>query len=306
MEPEGSVTYEGNDRIWFVTKLHDVSGATDVCVSERVALEFTCLDREGFKKAAYSRNIQFPLLCNVCISRSLKDAPSRAGASQPSQSSLYVNHTIQEIGVVDWTASVSPNASYDTVISLLNNFPRNDEGIVFSFLSDVEADPHYGFHAGFPNGNIVKGKAAVVLISSAHKSNMPVSISDGFQITTEDVKDAPNLDAKGSQTSYSFTGYCSLSDVSKFVMDPLRRQGPRSALGFINRCEESTKDDSGIRHKSFQLNKAELLDAAGGKDAVAAFQRLRRLGMRINPQNKDKRTRNLILRRNLRALSRNA
>ena len=67
------------------------------------------------------------------------------------QSSLYVNHTIQEIGVVDWTASVSPNASYATVISLLNNFPRHDEGIVFSFLSDVEADPHYDFHAAVPN-----------------------------------------------------------------------------------------------------------------------------------------------------------
>ena len=64
-EPEGDVTQEGSDRIWFVTKLIDVSGSTDVGVPERVALELAGLDRDGFKRAASSGDLQFPLLCNV-------------------------------------------------------------------------------------------------------------------------------------------------------------------------------------------------------------------------------------------------
>ena len=266
VEPEGAVTHEGGDRIWFVTKLHDVSGTTEVGVPERVALELASLDRDAFKQAASSGDIQFPLLCNVRVSRSLKDAPSTAGASQlsafqgsassfsasqPRASVQYVNHTIQDIWPADWNAEVSPNAAYESVISLLNHLPRHDEGIVFCFLSDVVAHPHDGFNAAFPNGNIVKGTAAVVLISSAHKSNKPVSIGQGFQIKTENVKDAANPNGNDAQTSYRVTGYCTLDNVSKFVMDPLRGQGPRSAIVFISRCEESKKENSEARLKSF-------------------------------------------------------
>jgi len=126
----------------------------------------------------------------------LKDAPDSDGASQqsdgasrPRETNKYINHTIQEISVFDWNSSVSPNNFYESLRGVLNNYPRHDEGIVFSFLSDIETDPHYGFHANFPNGNLVKGTAAVVLISSAHKSNKPVSLGDGYPITTEKVKD---------------------------------------------------------------------------------------------------------------------
>ena len=76
-------------------------------------------------------------------------------------------------------------------------------------------------------------------------------------------------------------------------MDPLRGQGPRSAIVFTSRCDETKKDESGTQLKSFQLDKVQLLDAAEGKIAVPTFQRLRRLAMRISPQNNDARKRNL-------------
>ena len=50
MEREGNVTQEGNDRIWFVTKLADISGSIDVVVPERAALELTGLDRSILKE----------------------------------------------------------------------------------------------------------------------------------------------------------------------------------------------------------------------------------------------------------------
>ena len=48
-----------------------------------------------------------------------------------------------------------------------------------------------------------------------------------------------------------------------------------------------------LKRECFQLDKVQPLDASEGKSAVPTFQRLRRLAMRINPQNDDARKRNL-------------
>jgi len=168
-EPTGDVTYGGSDRIWFVTKLRDVSASADVGVPERVALDLTGLDRDGFKNAAATGDIQFPLLCNFRVSRSLKDT-SEAGAAQPSASEKFVNHTIQQTTPIEWNAAIPPNAAYEPILGLLNNYPRHEESILFGYLSDIRTDPHYGFQLAFPNGNVRKGAAAVVVIAAMQKS----------------------------------------------------------------------------------------------------------------------------------------
>ena len=83
-EPTGPVTADGTDRIWFVTKLREFSGAVDISVSERVALKLTGLDRAAFKEAHADGSLQFPLLCNARASRSMSTGASgQTGASQP-------------------------------------------------------------------------------------------------------------------------------------------------------------------------------------------------------------------------------
>ena len=140
---------------------------------------------------------------------------------------------------------------------------------------------HYGFQLSFPNGNVVKGAAAVVLIASAHKSEKPVKMGEGYQVITKNVKDAANPCDSSKHGSYSVTGYCTLENLQNFQLDPLRGQGPRHAIAFITSC---TKDDSPSDHKHCQLEKVQLLDASQGANAVAVFQRLRRLTMRVNPE----------------------
>ena len=285
-EPTGEVTHESNNQIWFLANLHDFSGNVSVGVPERVALELTSLEKEAFKTTAASGGIQFPLLCNVRISRILKESAhkSDAGANQPSTSNKFVNYTVQQVIPIDWKDTMLPNASYASVIDLLNKYPRHDEGIVFGYLSDIEPNPHYGFQLTFPNGNVVKGAAAVVLIASAHKSEKPVAMGDGFKVITKNVKDAANPDDSSKHGSYSVTGYCTLGDLPKFQLDPLRGQGARHAIAFITTC---TKDDSPSGHKHCHLDKLQLLDQGEGANAVAVFQRLRRVTMKVNPESNE-------------------
>ena len=75
-EPTGTVTPDGTDRIWFVTKLREFSGAVDISVPERVALKLTSLDRTTFKEAHADGSLQFPLLCNTRVSRSIATGAS--------------------------------------------------------------------------------------------------------------------------------------------------------------------------------------------------------------------------------------
>ena len=181
-EPTGTVTPDGSDRIWFVTKLREFSGAVDVSVPERVALKLTGLDRTAFKDAHADGSLQFPLLCNTRVSRSSPLIDSgHIGASQPdfcysqtaaSQSTsgmsakTFVKHILQDAEPLDWNSAVAPNAAYENVLTMLNALPRSEECLLFGFLADIEHDPYAGFRLAFPNGNTSKGAAVAVLVAS--------------------------------------------------------------------------------------------------------------------------------------------
>ena len=91
-------------------------------MSERVALKLTGLDRAAFKEAHADGSLQFPLLCNTRVSRSIstgasghagasQDGASQAGASQPvfgTTAKTFVNHSLQAAEPLDWNITVPP------------------------------------------------------------------------------------------------------------------------------------------------------------------------------------------------------
>ena len=52
---------------------------------------------------------------------------------------------------------------------MLNGLPKNEEGILFGFLADIEPDPYAGFRLVFTNGTTSKGAAVAVLVASRKK-----------------------------------------------------------------------------------------------------------------------------------------
>ena len=197
---------------------------------------------------------------------------------------------------------MAPNAAYENVLAELNDLPRNEEGLVFAFLSDIETDPHTGFRLTFSNGNIVKGAAVAVLIASNKKSKPPEAIGEGFKICVPDVCDVANPVADSSSQKASnvatcnVTGFCTLEDMSKFDLSPPRGHKQRFAIALITSCEE-TKQPSPSQPdvKKFHMDKIQILEQADGPKAVPVFQRLRCLTMRLNPSNTDERKHTLTI-----------
>ena len=311
-EPSGSVVAEGSDRIWFVTKMGDASGSADVGVSEKAALQLTGLDRDAFKEAHSQDTLQFPLFCNVRLNRTTtlggKNVPletstevkaSQPSASQPGVSAkkVFVNHVIQDVTPIDWSAKVAPSAAYENILTTLNSSPHHGERILFGFLSDIAADPHYGFQMAFPNGPTLKGPTAAVLIAATKKSKTPEPMGQGFKMVTPDVRDAANPstgDGSDPDGAYAVTGFCTLDDMSKFELSPPRGQAQRYAIAFISRCDEiSNTSASQPGAKNLQMDKLQILEQVEGPQAIESFRRLRRLTMRINPSNSQERKRNL-------------
>ena len=284
-EPTGPVTADGTDRIWFLTKLRDFSGAVDVSVSERVALKLTGLDRAAFKEAHADGSLQFPLLCNTRVSRTMSTGASgQTGASQPG---VFVNHILQEAEPLDWNSTVCPNAAYENVLTMLNALPRNEDGLLFGFLADIEPDPYAAFRLAFANGTISKGAAVAVLVASHKKNKTPEPVGEGFKVCAPEVSDIANP-SDGMEPKHALTGFATLNDMAKFELTPPRGHQQRFAIALITSCEQPANDSAAQPvGKSFGMEKMQLLEPAEGAKAIPVFQRLRRLTMRLNPTNED-------------------
>jgi hypothetical protein len=285
-----SVVAEGTDRIWFNTKLRDNSGSAEVGVPERVALHLTGLEKQAFIDAHAASTLQFPLLCNIRVSRQV--SPGQSGASQPGVG--FVNTVIQDAQLVNWSNRMEPNAAYENVLATLNDLPRNEEGLNFAFLSDIRADPHCGYRLAFSNDNIVKGAAVAVLIASSKKAKPPETFGTGYKVCAPDVCDIACPDAEKKPGMYNVSGFCTLEDMGKFDLTPPRGHKQRFAIAFITKCEE-TSGASQPAVKTFHMDKIQILEQGDGPKAVRVFQRLRRVTMRLNPSSTEERKHTLTI-----------
>ena len=286
-EPAGSVTAEGSDRIWFITKLRDFSGVTEVGVPEKVALELAKLDKKGFMDAHANNNLQFPLICNIRLSRKASTGASYVGRCQPDERT-FVNHIVEHAKEVDWQQNLQPNAIYNEVLEILNELPRNEEGLVFAFLSDIEPDPHTGFRCHFKDtGHIVKGAAVAVLIANHNKPKPPEALGEGYKVLVTDLEDVANPDAVNSLQTTSVTGFCTVHEMSKFDLTPPRGHTKRFAIAIITSCETISAV------KILHMDKMQPLEPGDGPKAIPVFKGLRTLTMKVNPANTDERKHSL-------------
>ena len=140
--------------------------------------------------------------------------------------------------------------------------PRNEAGLLFGFLADIEPDPYAGFRLAFPNGTTSKGAAVAVLVASQKKNLAPEPIGDGFKVCSPEVSDIANI-GDGTVAKHALTGFATLNDMAKFDLTPPRSQKQRFAIALITSCE---LDESGSAIKpvvkSFVMDKMQLLEPA--------------------------------------------
>ena len=244
-------------------------------------------DQNTFMEKHAAGELNFPLLCHARVSRTIREEEAKDGASQPVYKKTYVNHQLEKVEPVSWNPASAPNATYTDALTILNNCPPNEEGIVFACLEDLRPDPFCGMHISYGDSPGPKAVFAAVLVASKRKSNTSPIGDNGYKVVTASAKDVANAVGNASALvgDHTLVGYCNLGDLPGFRLDPPRGKDFRVALVLINKV-----DDEGCH-----VHKSENIEPDQVDNAIKCMQRLRRMSKQIRPTGKEKRSHNLSL-----------
>ena len=270
---------KAGQRIWFLTKLSDITGSVQVAVPERCALALAnCPGKEEFIQAHNAGQLQFPLFHNVRLSRTTKStSASEPGVATPASqevggsqgnTSMYVDHMLEEVRAVGWSGEDAPNAAYMDVVKILSQCPRHDEALIFAGLSEIRSSPHYGFEVAMKD-LVVHGSAVVALVGSKEKSIVQ-KCGDGYKVTTKNIVDVlGNALGVGGTVAWDAVAYCGIDDLLEFKLDPPRGSSMRAAVATIIGLEKGESSWSVV------LEKVQNIDAAALNGVTGAFKKLR-------------------------------
>ena len=276
---------KSGQRIWFLTQMSDITGSVQVGVPERCALALAnCTGKEEFIQAHKAGQLQFPLFHNVRLTRTARStsgaatgkatpASQDAGGSQDN-TSVYVDHILEEVSTVGWTGADAPNAAYIDVVKIQSQCRRHDEALIFAGLTEMRDSPHYGFEVAMKEF-VVHGRAVVALVGSREKSVVQ-QCGDGYKVTTKNIVDVlGNALGVGGTVAWDAVAYCGIDDLLEFKLDPPRGSSMRVAVATIIGLEK------GESSRSVVLEKVQNIDAVELNGVTSAFKKLRTLGRQI-------------------------
>mgnify|MGYP006251380099 CR=1 FL=1 len=210
-----------------------------------------------------ANSLGFPLFVHARLTRSV-----RLGSGQ-NAGKEFVSNTLQEVANVSWTKSEAPNASFNSLVTILNNLPAHEEALQFCYLKDLKPDPHYGFSIEYDGQPGPRAAYAVVLVESLQATTTH-AFGDGFKAETNRIRDVafigdvPQLadasltsDAESQEVFYSVIGFSTLNGIVK--LDPPRGKKSRFAVLLVDKID----DDMTI-----EMQKAEFVEPADAAGAV--------------------------------------
>ena len=283
------VTNEDGGRLWFVTKARDCSGAVRVGCPQRIALALANATEKGDFKAKHGENsLGFPLFVHARLTRSVRQGSGQNAGKE------FVANTLQEVANVSWTKSEAPNASFYSLLTILNNLPAHEEAIQFCYLKDLKPDPHYGFAIEYDGQPGQRAAYAVVMVESLQATTTQ-AFGDGFKAETKGIRDVAFIgdasqladasltgDAESPEVFYRAIGFSNLNGIVK--LDPPRGKKSRFAVLLVDKIDDMT----------IEMQKAEFVEPEDAAGAVKCFQRLRQVCKQIKqftPSGSAKRTR---------------
>ena len=270
---EDKVTVDNGSRLWLVAKARDVSGSVRIGVPQRILLALaTCENQEQFERKHANGTLAFPLFVHARISRTVRPGSAQTGAEE------VVRLNLEEVMPTCWKKSEAPNASFQSVLTILNNLSMHDECIQFAFLGDLREDPHYGFHIDYDGVQGQKAAYAVVLVESV-ANTVTSACGDGFKAQTSDIRDVASgvKDSDADEKLYTVVNFSALDGIVK--LDPPRGKKSRLAVLLVTEFKDGV----------LSMHKAEYVEPDDADGAVACFRRLRQLCKMIRPSASTKR-----------------
>jgi len=270
------VTNQHGGRLWFVTKARDCSGAVRVGCPQRIALTLANATDKGDFKAKHGENsLGFPLFVHARLTRSVRQGSGENAGKE------FVSNTLQEVANVSWAKSEAPNASFHSLLTILNNLPADEECIQFCYLKDLKPDPHYGFSIEYDGQPGPRAAYAVVMVESVNATTTQAS-GDGFKAETQGIRDVAFIgdasqladvsstgDAASQEVFYRAVGFSNLNGIVK--LDPPRGKKSRFAVLLVDKIDDMT----------IEMQKAEFVEPEDAAGAVKCFRRLRQVCKQI-------------------------
>ena len=154
--------------------------------------------------------------------------------------------TLQEVATVSWTKSEAPNASFNSLLTILNNLPGHEEAIQFCYLKDLKPDPHYGFSIEYDGQPGPRAAYAVVLVESLQATTTH-AFGDGFKAETQGIRDVafigdasqfagPSGHGSCAEVFYRVIGFSNLNGIVK--LDPPRGKKSRFAILLMDKIDD--------------------------------------------------------------------
>ena len=244
--------------------------------------------KKDFKAKRGSNSLGFPLVVHARLTRSVRQGSGQNAGKE------FVSNTLQEVANVSWTKSEAPNASFYSLLTILNNLPAHEEAIQFCYLKDLKPDPHYGFSVEYDGQPGPRAAYAVVMVESLQAATMQ-AFGEGFKATTQGIRDVAFIgdaaqlagasltgDAESPEVFYRAIGFSNLNGIVK--LDPPRGKKSRFAVLLVDKIDDMT----------IEMQKAEFVEPEDAAGAVKCFQRLRQVCKQIKqitPSGSAKRTR---------------
>lgn len=172
--------------------------------------------------------------------------------------------------------AVRPDSSYHDILAILNTCPTHEESMLFAFLDDIKPDPHYGFKIVY-DGQAGPRCSLVAVLVACDKNSLTETVGTGFKVISS-VTDAAN--SSHHSGSHPAVGYCTLSSLPGFRMDPPRGKQMRYALLVCNK-----KDSDGLHIHKLDYVENSQIDAA-----LQCFRKLRKVCTLIHTRPCEKRS----------------
>ena len=231
--------------------------------------------KDDFKAKHGENSLGFPLFVHARLTRSVRQGSGQNAGKE------FVSNTLQEVANVSWTKSEAPNASFYSLLTILNNLPAHEEAIQFCYLKDLKPDPHYGFSIEYDGQPGPRAAYAVVMVESLQATTTQ-PFGDGFKAETKGIRDVAFIgdasqladasltdDTKRPEVFYTAIGYSKLNGIVK--LNPPRGKKSRFAVLLVDKIDGMT----------IEMQKAEFVEPDDAAGAVKCFQRLRQVCKQI-------------------------
>ena len=270
--PDNAAQISTNDgsRLWMQVKVEDETGHFNMWMREKAALSLAATNtKETFEAARADDSLEFPKKTSVKLIRKPRcfETPTAANRDLP-DSAAKPDVQCYIVEAAEQAIDDIPSKRSLDLVNLLQRTDPQTNACVPAGISMIKKDPHYGLSVSYVvNDQIVHKNCtralALVMATNPSKSE---NMNEGYQMTTEGVKDA--LDESFLCTLMSF---CTVKSSPDYQLKPAR--GQKTQMAFVT-IADVLEAGSSEKHPVFLVESVEKIP---DNDAPCAPDNMRRL-----------------------------